>query len=125
MSRSAIPRPMPLDAPVTIATFALAGELRPEDVARPSIVCTATILLSLALRNCTRRKTLACAFEFDGRSTIKESLANGLRRYSLKGTTFTESDHNCGDIRAGLLRRFGERCSRNVRDLKTRSLVRC
>ena len=54
-----------------------------------------------------------------------ESLANGLRRYSLEGTTFTESDHNCGDIRAGLLRRFGERCSRSVRGLKTRSLVRC
>jgi hypothetical protein len=38
-SRSAIPRPMPLDAPVTIATFVLTGESSPDDVARPSICC--------------------------------------------------------------------------------------
>src|SRR5215831_943119 len=51
MSRSAIPRPMPRDAPVTIATFVLTGESRPGDVGRPSIVCTESILLSFARRS--------------------------------------------------------------------------
>src|SRR6266446_3514393 len=46
-SRSAIPRPMPLDAPVTIATFVLTGESRPDDVARPSICCPKGISLPL------------------------------------------------------------------------------
>src|ERR1700676_630391 len=45
-SRSVIPRPMPLDAPVTIATFVLIGESSPDDVARPSICCPKGISLS-------------------------------------------------------------------------------
>jgi hypothetical protein len=53
---------MPLDAPVTIATFVLTGESSPDDVARPSICCPKGISLSfdragriVAKRFCARK----------------------------------------------------------------------
>ena len=97
---------MPLDAPVTIATFVLTGESSPDDVARPSICCPKGISLSF------------------GRLTIIESIAKGLRSYSRKGAILTESNHNCGGIRAGLPRRFCGRCSKNVHGSKNHSLAR-
>src|SRR5260370_3570741 len=62
--------------------------------------------------------------EFDGRLTIIESIAKGLRSYSRKGAILTESNHNCGGIRAGLPRRFCGRCSKNVHGSKNHSLAR-
>jgi hypothetical protein len=61
---------------------------------------------------------------FDGRLTIIESIAKGLRSYSQKGAILTESDHDRGGIRGGLLRRFCGRCSRNVHGSKNHSLAR-
>src|ERR1700676_5251218 len=91
---------MPLDAPVTMATFVPTGESSPDDVARPSICCPEGISLAV------------------GRLTIIESVAKGLRSHSRKGAILTESNHNCGGIRGGLLRLSRGRCSKNVHGWK-------
>ena len=70
-----------------------------------------------------RCQTFVCA-QNDGRLTIIESIAKGLRSYSLKGAILTESNHNCGGMRAGLPRQFCGRCSKNVHGSKNHSLAR-
>src|SRR5258708_6695756 len=112
---------MPLDAPVTIATFVLTGESSPDDVARPSICCPKGISLSFD-RAAVSLPNVCVRAEFDGRLTIIESIAKGLRSYSRKGAILTESNHNCGGIRAGLPRQFCGRCSKNIHCSKNHSL---
>src|SRR5258708_38700278 len=114
---------MPLDAPVTIATFVLTGESRPDDVARPSMCCPKGISLSFD-RAAVSLPSVCVRAEFDGRLTIIESIAKGLRSYSRKGAILTESNHNCGGIRAGLPRRFCGRGSKNGPGSKNHSLAR-
>src|SRR5258707_7744015 len=69
-------------------------------------------------------QTFVCAQSSMAVCTIIESIAKGLRSYSRKGAILTESNHNCGGIRAGLPRQFCERCSKNVHGSKNHSLAR-
>src|SRR6267154_3525818 len=71
-----------------------------------------------------RCQTFVCAQSSMAVCTIIESIAKGLRSYSRKGAILTESNHNCGGIRGGLLRLFRGRCSKNVHGSKNHSLAR-